>query len=330
MRKPTKYYLVVFLTLILVRTPGFAQYLGGSSDGESIGVQTNATCSNPPQFYAYFGGQADGASSNMVTYATCTNPPEFFAFFGGQADGASRDSVHYSTCPEAPEYYPYFGGHADGASRDSVHYTACVEPPEYYVFFGGKADGVGHDTLGTCSPLQPVANFSATPTTVCVGATVVFTDLSTNGASTWTWTFPHGTPSTSSAQNPSIVYNTACSDTVTLTASNAHGINTVTKFAYITVNICTSTGVMILPTELKVYPNPTNGMLNIAYADGNSKTCTVRLFDLAGQIVFTETVSQFKGIYQKEISLSGLANGMYYVQIITENGITNKKISKTE
>jgi PKD repeat protein len=266
----------------------------------------------------------------MVTYATCNTPPEFYAYFGGNADGVGHDSVHYSTCPEPPEYFAFFGGKADGASRDSVHYNTCNEPPEYFAFFGGKADGAGHDTLGTCSPLQPVAQFSASPTTVCVGGTVNFTDLSTNSPTTWLWTFPHGTPNSSGSKNPSIVYNSACQDTVTLTATNSHGVNTVTKLAYITVNICTNVGTIILPNELKVYPNPTNGTLNIVYLDEGAKTCTIRLFDISGKVVFAESVSQFGGLYQKELNLSDVANGMYYVQIITETRIVNKKISKTE
>jgi PKD repeat protein len=81
----------------------------------------------------------------------------------------------------------------------------------------------------------PVADFVGVPTTVVAGNSVAFTDLSTNNPTSWAWTFAGGTPSSSTTQNPTITYNTVGTYTVTLTAGNANGNNTVTKTAYITV-----------------------------------------------------------------------------------------------
>ncbi|CAG0993142.1 Xyloglucanase Xgh74A [Flavobacteriales bacterium] len=85
-------------------------------------------------------------------------------------------------------------------------------------------------------PQQPVANFSANPTSVCAGGTVQFTDLSTNAPTSWSWTFPGGTPGTSTQQNPLITYNTPGTYNATLVATNIYGSSTETKNAYITVN----------------------------------------------------------------------------------------------
>ncbi|MDL2262609.1 PKD domain-containing protein, partial [Bacteroidales bacterium OttesenSCG-928-I21] len=81
----------------------------------------------------------------------------------------------------------------------------------------------------------PVANFTGTPQTVTTGGTVNFTDMSTNTPTSWSWTFAGGTPATSTAQNPAVVYNTIGTYTVTLTATNANGSHTETKTNYITV-----------------------------------------------------------------------------------------------
>jgi len=62
-------------------------------------------------------------------------------------------------------------------------------------------------------------DFSATPTTGCTPLTVNYTDLS-SGATVWNWSFPGGTPATSSLQNPTVVYNDAGSYDATLIASN--------------------------------------------------------------------------------------------------------------
>ena len=105
-------------------------------------------------------------------------------------------------------------------------------------------------TIAPCGS-APVAEFSGTPTTLCEGNTVSFTDLSTNTPTSWSWTFTGGTPSSSTAQNPTITYNTAGTYQVQLTATNAFGNDVETKVGYITVNACGVTS--IYPVYSKVY-----------------------------------------------------------------------------
>jgi PKD repeat protein len=84
--------------------------------------------------------------------------------------------------------------------------------------------------------LIPVANFSASPTTGLEPLTVNFTDLSTHNPTSWQWDF--GDSSTSTAQNPSHIYASHGTYTVSLTVSNANGSNTKTVTNCITVNAC--------------------------------------------------------------------------------------------
>ncbi len=82
----------------------------------------------------------------------------------------------------------------------------------------------------------PVADFVGTPTTVTAGNSVNFTDLSSGSPTAWSWSFPGGTPSSSTAQSPSgITYNTPGSYDVTLIATSANGADTTTKASYIQV-----------------------------------------------------------------------------------------------
>lgn len=85
-------------------------------------------------------------------------------------------------------------------------------------------------------PQPPVAEFSADKTSIAVGGTVAFTDESLNEPGTWNWTFPGGTPASSSLQNPSVVYNTIGTYDVTLEVINAEGNDILTKTAYINVS----------------------------------------------------------------------------------------------
>ncbi len=86
---------------------------------------------------------------------------------------------------------------------------------------------------GGTGPVAPVAQFSGTPTTGVAPLAVVFTDLSTNTPTSWSWTFGDG--GVSSLQNPSHTYAAVGTYTVTLTATNAAGSDGETKTGYITV-----------------------------------------------------------------------------------------------
>ncbi len=91
--------------------------------------------------------------------------------------------------------------------------------------------------IGNTLNNPPDAEFTANLTTITVGGSVNFTDLSAFAPSGWSWTFTGGTPGSSSVQHPqNIVYNTAGTYQVQLTATNSNGSNTETKTAYIQVN----------------------------------------------------------------------------------------------
>ena len=84
-------------------------------------------------------------------------------------------------------------------------------------------------------PATPVAGFTSNVTSGCGSLTVNFTDVSTNSPDTWLWDFPGGDTVASADQNPTITYLNPGTYTVTLTASNFFGSNTVVMVNYIIV-----------------------------------------------------------------------------------------------
>lgn len=82
----------------------------------------------------------------------------------------------------------------------------------------------------------PVADFVANITSVTAGGSVVFTDLSTYAPTSWSWSFPGGTPATfTGAVPPPITYATPGTYNVQLTATNVNGSDVELKTAYINV-----------------------------------------------------------------------------------------------
>ena len=83
--------------------------------------------------------------------------------------------------------------------------------------------------------LPPLADFSGNPTSGCAPLLVNFTDLSTNIPDQWFWTFEEGTPINSDLQNPTTVYNTPGTYSVTLDIFNTSGFDSHSITDYITV-----------------------------------------------------------------------------------------------
>ncbi len=86
------------------------------------------------------------------------------------------------------------------------------------------------------TPVPPVPDFVVNDTAACIGQALTFTDHSAGPPTSWQWSFPGATPSSSTAQNPTnIVYNTAGSYDVTLLVTNQAGSNTITKTSFVDV-----------------------------------------------------------------------------------------------
>ena len=133
------------------------------------------------------------------------------------------------------------------------------------------------------------ADFSSDRNSICTGNTIQFSDESYNEVSGWTWTFPGGTPGSSTDQNPIITYNTPGLYEVTLTATDGSTNDGETKPSYIRVlpNSATlpftesfeSFSTLTNIEEWAVINNGGNGFeLESSAGDGSSKSARLRNF----------------------------------------------------
>jgi gliding motility-associated-like protein len=81
---------------------------------------------------------------------------------------------------------------------------------------------------------NPIADFSISNDTICAGTCIQFTDMSLNSPSSWTWSFPTGSPSSSILPNPpAVCFNTAGNHVIQLIVSNGTGSDTITKIIHV-------------------------------------------------------------------------------------------------
>lgn len=77
--------------------------------------------------------------------------------------------------------------------------------------------------LGPCNSDIPTADFGVVATDLCEGATVQFYSLASENTTDWDWSFPGGSPSSSSDEHPVVTYNNAGNYNVTLEVTSAAG-----------------------------------------------------------------------------------------------------------
>lgn len=137
---------------------------------------------------------------------------------------------------------------AENWRKEIVDLNAYVGNPNVTIRFKNKSGygtriWIDNVNVAIVQNTTPISDFSVAVTrTNCTSLAVPFKDASTGNPTTWSWSFPGGTPATSTAQNPTVTYNTNGTYAVSLTTTNLSGTGTsVTKSNFITVVTPTNT-----------------------------------------------------------------------------------------
>jgi hypothetical protein len=78
---------------------------------------------------------------------------------------------------------------------------------------------------------------------------------------------------------------------------------------------------------IEIYPNPNKGIFYLDFTGENKIKLKIELINLQGQVVFNEE-SQLSNQFRKEIDVSYLPAGIYYMKMTHEETVVVKKIVK--
>lgn len=82
--------------------------------------------------------------------------------------------------------------------------------------------------------------------------------------------------------------------------------------------------------DLRIFPNPAAELLNVSFLTDRAESITCEIIDMNGKLVYGESRNHDGGLFEQQISLSDLAQGIYFLRIRTEEGTTMEKFIKTK
>ncbi len=208
----------------------------------------------------------------------------------------------------------YFWNFGDGNTSTQVNPSHEYEQDGTYNVTLTATNTCGSDiiTMEIEIITLPVADFDASPTEGCDPMEVEFTNLSSVNSDFFQWSFPGGSPPSSTAFEPSIVYEIPGTFSVTLTVINDAGEDVLTRTNYITLLPQANSTFTYNIVGLLVMFN-SNGSVGDTYnwnfGDGQSSTAhnPSHLYDEGGVYNVTLTVTNQCGsdVQQTTISIAG-------------------------
>ncbi|MDG1901656.1 MAG: C10 family peptidase [Bacteroidales bacterium] len=78
--------------------------------------------------------------------------------------------------------------------------------------------------------------------------------------------------------------------------------------------------------NLNIYPNPTNGILNINFNAEKQGDMNVKLISISGQVIFNEVLTDSNGSYNSTFDISSQPKGVYLLSIISDSQKIDRKI----
>ena len=154
---------------------------------------------------------------------------------------------------------------------------------------------------------------------------VILTTNTTGGAAGYTYLW---TPSTGlndpTLPSPELTYDTTVTS-YTVTVTDANGC---TSDAVLTIDFSTSAaGASALPVSLSIFPNPNDGSFHLSLK-GQPLDAPLQVFvsDVVGREVYREGEFRFTGQLDRDIDLSALGSGIYFLSLRAGNAHTTEKL----
>lgn len=240
----------------------------------------------------------------------------------GPSTACSGEIVSYSVDP-IPDALSYEWTFPPGMVINSGQGTNVVN-----VTAGSSSGDISVTVTNSCgvSPARKLAFTAAAvwaanagpDTLICKGQGTV---LTARGGGDYTWTPSAGLTCTN-CQNP-----TASPVVTTEYLLIVSGGNCVSDTDTVLVNVqdCGNAIDPVADQSITVFLDPANEILYIRGSEP-LKQVQLQLFDIRGRIVYSDSADKLSGGYSKEVNVSSLPKGLYYLRVYIDHQPVIKKI----
>ncbi len=164
---------------------------------------------------------------------------------------------------------------------------------------------------------NPVTGAIAGNTVVDRNTTNTYTVPARSGSS-YHWFVTNGT-GTSTTNSINIKWNAVGTVDLKVIETSGGGCLGDTVYQSITINTPSGLDDEIIDNEIQVYPNPTSGLITVS----TRQNCSIQVIDMLGKLVFeTNHIDHNQAVL---IDLSTLDNGIYTIQLNSENGLLSRQ-----
>jgi hypothetical protein len=191
-------------------------------------------------------------------------------------------------------------------------------------FAGGNITVTATNACGITNGGLPVTGASDAPsitpnaTAACGGESVGYTAFAP-GATSYSWSVNplQGTIATHSPNYDFIIVDWITNGgQVSASAVNSCATSLATTITT-PAGSCRVSGNAVFMDQLRasVFPNPSRGQLTLQYTSPEKADYLMKVTDLAGRIILSQSLSGMQGLNRQELDLSKLAKGMYKLTI---------------
>lgn len=202
-----------------------------------------------------------------------------------------------------------------GTGSSTAPTPSTVNPGSYYVSQNQCGEGPRATIVVTITPLPDVTVNSQT---ICSGESAI---LTASGASTYSWSPSTGLSATTGA---SVTATPLIDATYTVTGTSSGC--TDEAVSTVTLSICDGIEETGASPEITVYPNPNNGEFSISISNSVSAELGISIINLLGREVFSSTYKNNGTDFNRQMDLTDLADGIYYIRVTIGTDVKIKKM----
>ncbi|MCF8333277.1 MAG: T9SS type A sorting domain-containing protein [Bacteroidales bacterium] len=262
--------------------------------------------------------------TSMVTYQIQPMPTTAFASDSMAICSGETATMEMEFTGQAPYTVALSNNDTITSEEDTVVHEVMVEQSTMVsVLSVTDANGcTSYSTDSLMMNVKPLPEFDlVADTSICHNHEITF-DVSTENAASYQWTPGDVTSPEITIDSTGVGFGTITYTALVTGENNCQQEKSVD----ITFEDCTGIPEQEGAANVEVYPNPNDGSFNLLMQTDSPQKATIQIVDQNGKQVYNLKEISISGEYKKEMDLNHLADGVYFLKVITNGELFTRKI----